>query len=202
MNVFKFPVLLLIATLAFCSNSTQAQAYLDVITEKSCSCLEKIPDTIKTEELHMKLGICMLEAAGPYHKQLKSEYGIDLEKNDDSGEKLGKMIGMKMATKCPTALLKLANRADEGDKTEKSVKGIITKIENEAFVVFSLKDEQGKITKFYWFTFIESSAELTSKYKDFVGKTVEITYSNQEFFDPKIEEYRAFSVIYKMDIVK
>jgi hypothetical protein len=35
---------------------------------------------------------------------------LTLEKNDDSGEKLGKIVGLKMATKCPTALMKMANR--------------------------------------------------------------------------------------------
>ena len=202
MKAIKFLAIFLLVTLVSISNNVFSQAYLDVITEKACKKKKKIPDTMKTDELHMKLGICMLDAANPYHKQLKAEYGIDLEKNDDSGEKLGKIVGMKMATKCPTALLKLAHRSEEDGNTEKTVRGVITKIESDPFVVFSVKDEQGKTVKFFWFTFIESSADLTSKYKDFIGKTVEITYSNQEFFDPKIEEYRAFSVIFKLELVK
>lgn len=177
-----------------------SQNYIDIITEKSCACLDNISENIKTDELHLKLGICMLEAAEPYKKQLQAEYGIDLNKSDDSGEKLGRMVGLKMATKCPNALLKIAGKSNEDENTEKSAKGVVTKIDTEGFVSFSIKDENGKTAKFYWLTFIESGAELPAKYKSYLGKSVYITYNNQEFFDPKIEEYRPFSIILKMEL--
>lgn len=193
-----------VLVLALLLNVTEtfAQAYMDSITEKSCSCLEQIVVNTKPEDFNMKLGICMLEAASPYKKQLKQDHGIDLDKNDDSGEQLGRMVGMKMATKCPTALMKMVNQSKETSSEEKNIRGVITKIETEQFVVFSLKDEMGKISKFYWFTFIESAMELSSKYKSLVGKTVNITFTIQDYFDPKIDEYRPISMIRKMDMAE
>lgn len=76
--------------------------------------------------------------------------------------------------------------------------GIITKIENENFVVFSLRDETGKVTKFYWLTFIEADVDLSANYQSFLDKNVEIGYVKKEFFDPKINEYRTFNVIFDL----
>jgi hypothetical protein len=75
-------------------------------------------------------------------------------------------------------------------KPRKTGSGVITKIENDHFVILSIKDEQGKISKYYWLTFIQSNTELSTKYKSLIGKKVNITYTSQDFFDPKLDEYR------------
>lgn len=203
MNIILNKNIFFIFICMFCATyGMHAQDYMEIITEKSCACLDKIPNEEQTDQLHLKLGICMLEAADPYKKQLKNEYGIELDKNDDSGEKLGRIIGLKMAVKCPSALMKMAGRSDDMQKEEKSVRGNITKIEAEQFVCFSVRDEQGKTAKYYWLTFVESSADLIAKYKTYSGKNIRITYRNEDFFDPKIDEYRSFSIILKMEIVE
>ncbi|HMT35317.1 MAG TPA: hypothetical protein PKC41_05640 [Chitinophagaceae bacterium] len=200
MSKFNLFYLFLFVSLFVLSTQSKAQTYMDLITEKSCSCLNNISDSIKTEELHLKLGVCMLETAEPYKKQLKADYDIDLDRNDDSGEKLGRIIGLKMATKCPTALMKMANRAEENEAQDKSASGVVTKIENDHFVILSIKDEQGKISKYYWLTFIQSNTELSTKYKSLIGKKVNVTYTSQDFFDPKLDEYRPIAILISLDI--
>jgi hypothetical protein len=185
--------------------SGYGQEYMDKIAQKSCECLDKVPDTLKTDEFNLKLGICMIEAATPYKKQLKKDQGINLDNIDTEGEKLGRLIGIKMASTCPNILLKLTQKPSDKEEAaaeEKTAEGLITKLENDFFVVLSLKDEAGKINRFYWLTFVESGMELTSKYKSVVGESVIITYKVQDFFDPKIEEYRAFNIISKLEVVR
>lgn len=196
---------LILSFFLFSTFQIYSQDYMDKIAQKSCDCLDHVPDTLKTDEFNLKLGICMIEASTPYKKQLKKDHGINLDNIDTEGEKLGRLIGIKMASTCPTILLKLTQKPqDEEEKAAelKTAEGLITKLENDFFVVLSLKDEAGKTSRFYWLTFIESGMELPTKYRSVVGESVVITYKVQDFFDPKIEDYRAFNVISKLDVVR
>jgi hypothetical protein len=179
-------------------NKGLSQDYMDIIIKKSCECLDKVSDTLETQQFNMKLGICMIEASMPYKKQIKKDYDINLDKIDTEGEKLGRVIGIKMASVCPSTLLKMSQKVNsktEPVKEEQTSIGMVTKIESDFFVIFSLKDELGKITKYYWLTFVDSQFDLANSYSTLIGKSVSISYETQEFFDPRLLEYRRFFVI-------
>jgi hypothetical protein len=194
-----------IAALVMTTNIAFSQDYMDDIALKSCECLSKIPDTLETETFNIKLGLCMIDAASPYKKQLKKDYKIDLNKIDKQAGKLGKVIGLRMASVCPDALMKMANRSEnkksDDSITENTIEGQITSIIDDKFVVFSIKNELGKISKYHWFTFIESNTDLSTDYKTLTDKFVQVTYRSQEFFDARIGEYRIFNVIQKIEII-
>ena len=101
LNLFRLFVLFM---LLFILNPVYSQNYMDEIVNKSCECLISVPDSLDSEEFNMKLGLCMLEASMPYKKQLKKEFGIDLDNIDVEGARLGKLIGIRMTTVCPDAL--------------------------------------------------------------------------------------------------
>lgn len=170
---------------------------MDKIAAKSCDCLNNVPDSLQTQQFNMALGVCMLEASMPYKKQIKKDYDINLDQIDKEGQKLGRIIGVKMATACPNSLIKITQKQSESapGKTQKKIKGTIIKIEKDFFISFSIKDEDGKLLKLYWLTFIKSNNELTENYSMLLQKNVEITYTTQEFFDPKIEQYRQFLIV-------
>jgi len=188
---------LLISLLALSFGEVLSQDYLEAITKKSCSCLGEVSDDLDKEEFNMKLGVCIIEASIPYKKQLKKNHNIDLDHIETEGANLGRLIGVKMATVCPDALVKVTQTAKSkeagGDVQE--VSGTVTKIENDVFVIFHLKDDTGKISKYYWMSFVESDLDLTNTYSGMVGKALMIEYEPREFFDPKLLEYRQFSVI-------
>lgn len=145
----------------------------------------------------------MIVAAEPYRKQLKKEHNIDFDKIEVDGEKLGKLIGIKMAATCPELILTVAKKSGKGNGEAapaegKSFEGIITKIENDFFVVLHIKDGSGKTNKFYWLTYVESGVDVIDGQGSMVGSSVTLTYRTEEFFDPKIKEYRPFSVIEKL----
>ena len=127
-----------------------SQDYLDKITQQTCGCLNKVSDTVSTDRMYMELGVCMISAAEPYKKQLKKDHNIDISNIDsnEEGEKLGKLIGIKMASVCPDALLALTARAEKNEKNNESdlnvFVGRITKIDKDYFVVFTITDTENK----------------------------------------------------------
>lgn len=191
-------ILLTVSTFAF------SQDYMDKIALESCECINKVDNSIETDRMTMELGLCMINAATPYKKQLKKDYKIDLNKIDEHGEELGQIIGLRMASVCPETLLRMADIDEETDVDENNAvnfEGQVTSIDDSKFIVFSVKDELGKISKFYWFTFIESNIELSNKYKTLKDKDIQITYNVQDFFDARINEYRSFNIIKSLNVI-
>ena len=141
----------------------------------------------------------------PYKNELKRDYNINLDKMDaKEGEKLGRAVVLKMGTICPDGLVIVAKKnkaVPELDNNEKIMEGVVTNIENNPFVVFSLKDNFGRIFKFYWLSFIQSDLELTNNYNSLLGKTIKLTYGKKDYFDPKILEYRQFNIVSKIETV-
>ncbi len=204
-NVSNTMKKLFIAGFIFIFHSSFSQAYLDKIVQESCNCVSKVSETLDNEQYTQELGICMIVAAEPYRKQLKKDHNIDFDKIDVDGEKLGKLIGIKMAAVCPDLILAVAKKSGKAMvsrrlRESKSFEGIITKIETEFFVVLHIKDESGKTNKFYWLTYVESGVEVADGFDSMLGTSVALTYRSEEFYDPKIKEYRPFSVIEKLDL--
>ena len=194
---------ILIAGLILAGYHSFAQTYFDKIVQESCNCVSKVSQTLDNEKYTQELGICMIVAAEPYRKQLKKDHNIDFDKIDVDGEKLGKLIGIKMVAVCPDLILAVAKRSGNSESAaveNKSFEGIITKIESDFFVVLHIKDESGKTNKFYWLTYVESGIEVADRYDSMVGTSVALTYRSEEFFDPKIKEYRSFSIIEKLEL--
>ncbi|MDX1906512.1 MAG: hypothetical protein SF053_05700 [Bacteroidia bacterium] len=122
----------------------------------------------------------------------------------EAGEALGELIGVKMATVCPDLLMEMVNRVRTNDEApeetdEKTLTGVITKVEQEGFVTFSIKDESGKTSKLYWMELVTSGIDLVNMFPQMTGRTVDVTYVTREFFDPRIGEYRVFLVIKSLE---
>ena len=185
-------------------SASYAQNYMDKILEKTCDCVNKVSDSLEIDKYNLELGVCMIEASMPYKKQLRKDFDINMDKIDMEGEKLGRLIGVKMASFCPNSLLKLTKRSAKTESKvvmEDTISGMVLKVEADFFVIISLKDNIGKTTKFYWLSFVESNIEMPSFYSSLAGKSVEISYKKEEYFDPKIEQYRSFNIITKLKLV-
>ena len=204
MRLLKF---FLTAALVITVNITaHSQNYMDIIVEKSCDCVNQIPDTLNKTQYLMQLGTCMINAAMPYKKKIKADYGINMDDMDEGiGEKLGRIIGIKMVGKCPSTLLKVSQKTNEEESNipvstadapeTKEFVGTVSLIEDSPFVVFSVKDDLGKSVKFYWLSFAQCESDLPAMYNTLLNKTVKISYTTSEFFDPKIGEYRQYNII-------
>jgi hypothetical protein len=184
-----------------------SQDYMTKIAEKSCDCMKNVSDTLAQDRLYMELGVCMLSASEPYKKQLKKEHDINLERFDGTeGEKLGQVVGLKMATVCPDVLLAFTKKTEANnnktkveDAEKKKFTGKVIKIDEEAFISFTVKDNEGKAAKFYWLTYVESGFEMVTRYESLMSVDIRISYHTLELFDAKTKEYRSFNIIDKVD---
>lgn len=185
---------------AICSSTTFGQAYMDDIVDKTCDCVDHLSKDLDNETYTMKLGLCIINSSMPYAKQLKKEYGINLDNISKGAEKLGEVVGVKMIGVCPDALVlatdKIGNASDTDTEDEElEVEGTVTKVESNQFVVFTLKTDVGKSEKFYWLNEIKTDENLEEIYLNLEGKSVYLVYTEQSFFDPKLNEYRTFNII-------
>jgi hypothetical protein len=181
-----------------------SQDFTYKIAEKTCDYISTISDTLSSEKFNMELGLYLIKESMPYKAQFKKEYNIDLNNlSKNEGLKLGKLIGAKLVVICPKAITRMTNKAnDEKIRVEENLKiitGIVTSIESDNFVIFSLKDDFGRVFKFYWMSFIKSAIDLPANFHSLVGKKLNITYEKKDYFDPKILDYRTFNIILKLD---
>lgn len=185
---------------AVMSYTAYSQTYMDKIASQSCECITKIERGDDYEQYTREIGVCMILASEPYKKQLKKDHGISFDHIDRDAQRLGTLIGVKMATVCPESVLSLVEQADKSPaKVSKHCVGTLTKFENDMFVVLHVKDQDLKTTKFYWMTFVDSDVELAERYETMVGAPVRITYRMEDMYDPKIKDYRSFAILEKLE---
>ena len=198
-------ILVLSSILFINSYIAQSQEdYMTQIVEKSCQCLADIP---KNEDLSSTtIGLCMINEANLFKAELLRDHGINMDEIQYDGEKLGRLIAIEMITVCPGQMKRIASNIEADDSSDQentltSMQGVIKSIEKNEFITFIVTAEDGKTSKFYWLTFIESKNDLQNEFNSYNKKKVEIEYSIFEFYDPKLEEYRNYNVIESLNII-
>ncbi|NNM15883.1 MAG: hypothetical protein HKO56_04420 [Bacteroidia bacterium] len=110
-----------------------------------------------------------------------------------------------MASKCPEVLKmfvenpELLDELDDDEVETLFVEGEITDINTDNFVVFTLEEENSVQKKYYWFSSVKADLNIVSEYKSLLNKRVILYYQPEEFFDPKIDEYRIFNKIVEIE---
>lgn len=192
-----------ITTLLFLSLSLNLCAqdnYMQRIIDQACDCVSKLPEA----ELNVEsVGICLIGEAAKYPDELLRDYKINMTTIDRQGEELGRIIGAKMLAQCPETMQRLVNLNEEDEALQSfQIKGTVKQISDADFVVFTVQDQAGKLSKFYWLTFLVTNNDtLQFQYEKTIDKAVSITYVQQELFDPKLNEYRLFNVITEMNFL-
>ena len=65
-----------------------------------------------------------------------------------------------------------------------------------------LKDDSGKTNRFYWMSYINSNYDLEADYNSLKSKTVEVSYTTSQFYDPRIETYRNIYIIKELVVIE
>lgn len=78
--------------------------------------------------------------------------------------------------------------------------GMITRIEEVPFVVFSLKDIKGLTLKLYWFAEVDSELDMPMVFRSLLGKKVDVMYSIDAYFDPFSKEYKSVHILESVDL--
>jgi len=171
---------------------SQAQDVLDSISVHSCDCITALDiKNMPKEKLTIELGLCMMKASQPYEKQLKQSYGIDMKKVDKGdGEKLGRLVGLKMASSCPT-FTDLITKITSDEVETNSIEGTITDFVTEQFISIVIKDSDGRDQKIIWLEYFKNSEKLLKSGKN---KNVTIEFQERELYNPKFNDYIKYKV--------
>ncbi len=196
--------LTIIFLLLISSIHAQTGDFVDTIASKTCECVELKKTTDSEEQLSpkMQVGICLFESAKDFKQELAEQYGFNLDNIAEDAEKLGEMVGNRMAFICPNTLMKFSVEIQDEEEIALSfiANGEIIDISEDMFVVFRVKNKNGKIEKFYWLTFVDSEYDVQNSFKDLKGKNIKIEYFEEELFDPRIKEYRIFNSISTLNL--
>ena len=179
-----------------------SQDFKKSIAQEACKCVkENVKDDMSEKQVQLKFGICMMKVTAPYKKEIKKEFGIDLDdySKKESMYELGRQMGLIMDQECPEVFERFIKDEDmkttEENSGELLMHGEIAKIEKDSFVVFYLKGDNNILTKFYWISNVDSNIELEKKYNELTGKKVDVVYYSAEIFDYKINEYRKVNIL-------
>lgn len=201
---------LTILFIAFITSSiVNAQKFDDDVvaelSDKVCECLKSKGEITSKEQAELELGTCMLTAYSKNKKYFDKKGANFLEGNN--AEKLGEQVGIKLAGTCPEAIPLFMLFADEieddmeSDSYEEEniiFTGKITKVENDKFKSFEIKDENGRKRNVLWLTYVDNDQLLEEAVK---GKTTyQFTAMELDIYDPRIGEYRNMLVLDRIDI--
>lgn len=198
----KLTLLLLVISSSY---SLMAQEYVNKMVDAACECSSDISTDLSSNERQMQLGLCIIKAAEPYSKQLEKDFDVDMDNIVEEGEKLGMVIGAKMAGRCPEVIMSFADLAEDEEDTEDyangTLEGKVVKIEDQQIVVFHVKSSSGRIEKVYWIDFVNSEFNLQYDYENLLGEEVKILHQGIEVFDPKAQEYREVNVLRSLSVL-
>lgn len=179
--------------LLLAATPASAGDFLDAVAKRSCACLgeARAAPQANPEGLAAKAGICVLKAFEPADRAaLLEEHGVDLSDPVKNGRRAGEIVGGRMAVQCPDEVMAVANSMNAARPTV--VSGEVVKVETEGFVVLTIREEGGKVTKVHWLRPVASNKDLPTTYRSLPGSRVEATFEPVELFDPRIGEYRSF----------
>jgi hypothetical protein len=193
---------LTVLTLAFASLAS-AQDVLDKVSKDACTCMGGVKmEGNDKDAFQMQLGLCFLQAAMPYEKELKKKYDLDLNHMDDkTGEKLGMLVATRMASHCPDMLAKLAEMADDEESPsaaqesleESMLDGEVMGSRKDGFVTLTVRSASGRSVEMLWLEFFTGSELLNNGSAQ--GTKGQFSYVERELFDAASGTYRKYNVI-------
>ncbi len=180
-------------------------AVVSELSDKVCECL-KTKGKIETKaQAELELGTCMLTAYSKNKKYFDKNGANFLEGNN--AEKLGEQVGIKLAGSCPEAIPLFMLFADEIEDEMESdsyedeniiFTGKITKVESDKFKSFEIKEDNGRVRKVLWLTYVDNDQLLEDAIK---GKSsYQFTVMELDIYDPRIGEYRNMLVLDRIDV--
>lgn len=102
MTAMKNKVWIFLAVLI--SASGFSQDYQTKIARTTCECFNKAKaENPDPKTLEIKLGLCIIQGAQPYAKELKKDYNLDILQDDSS--ETGKLVATWLLKECPDRML-------------------------------------------------------------------------------------------------
>lgn len=170
-----------------------AQDIKDKLAAEACDCIgEKDTDGMSTEDLQMQLSMCLMEAVGNNQAAFQEEYGTLNPSDQETMQQLGQDIGMRMVTKCPQYMMKLANQqappASAAPEQKNVLSGTVKAVGGDEVGIVTVVEDNGRSHKLLWLDFFPGSDRLQNA-SEAIGKKVMVEFQEMEIYSPKAQEY-------------
>ncbi|TBX71179.1 hypothetical protein EZL74_01355 [Flavobacterium silvisoli] len=194
----RITILLLLTPLLFWAQKKQA-VYKKLATH-TCDCVSK-----KKDVTDVNLGICIFEAIDLLSNKERKSIDVNPDDKMTSIQNIAESVGIEMAVICPDVFIKIAeNKADanfsDEDELDLFYVGTFESMTAKEFNTIVLLDEQNQKQEFVWL-FSFDGDNLFIKNKIVKGDKLEIHYRQQDFFDPKLNQYRIYNEIVSIKLL-
>ena len=182
---------------------------VEIISNESCECINGKGldfEAIDKQKLELNFGLCIIES---YTKHPEASELLNVSFNDDKSlEALGEVVALKMMTSCPDIMSLMVGNYLEDDSiaTEAPQNNTLNGLaflslkSNQLFNTLSFKDtSNGRTYSFLWLEYFDGS-QLFENEKKLKKQVFNIQYKEQDFYDPKINDYRNFKIITKLTV--
>lgn len=190
--------------------STTAQTSKKQLVQSVCDCINdgKI-DVTKAEraQLEQNFGRCFMVAYANLDKKQQDELNINFEVPEEA-KKFGVEVAMEMASICPGVLMAIGLNSTKEESDGETVASdevqaetpdptmTCTFVEFQKGQFFSLvaKDTNGRSHNFLFLFDFGSVSFITDNLLK-KNDRLEVTYSEYEFYDPALKDFRTYKVI-------
>jgi len=188
--------LFLFTTSLFAQNS---DAIYDIIAKETCECVSNKKIDLRNddyEKVQIEFGFCMINSYSNHKNDFDEPMDLDFNNSDSMG-KFGEEIALKMVNHCPDFIIALGSRSDISEVEEEeniSLEAVFVESKKTDFQTITVKENNGRIHTMIVLTFFEDVHLIT---ENLIKKNEKITveYFEQEFYDPKVNDFRYYKVI-------
>ncbi len=192
--------------------SAQSPEILDKLTESACDCVSK-KDMSKIEPANMQLemGMCIIGALDAIPKNERDKINIT---DNTQMRKLGESVGIRMANKCPKALMEIA-RMSQTDEIKGSgtssppppppsdggkIEGTVKEVTEGEFVTVVITDNNQREQRLIWLGHFNGETDYIANPQLLKGKKVEINYYTQDRYVVKMHDYITYKQITELKV--
>jgi hypothetical protein len=197
-KAFRLIFIFLFSLAAMSSRAQSDSALRKKISKDFCIEFSKVSGTIKKEDLEMELGMVILPLLSKYNDEIKSQWHLDPADKQDL-EKIGYRIGQDAALDCATFRNFIKENMDAigntSEEENKSLSGILVKIEGQPFTYLLIRTKTGKMEKLFWMDHFEGAEKLSTEGKNLLNKEIRVGYKEQEVYDQVNNDYRKIKVL-------
>jgi len=171
------------------------EAIFKKLAVNTCDCV-----SAKKEITDVNLGVCIFESIDQLSNKERRSIDINPDDKMASIQKIAESVGMEMALVCPDVFAQIAKdkteniAATESDELDLFYTGTFDSMSTMEFNTIILLDEKNEKQQFVWLFPFEGD-NLFIKNKIVKGDKLEIHYRQQEFYDPKLSQYRIYNEI-------
>jgi hypothetical protein len=163
------------------------------LAQEVCIDLEKKDfSKIKKSQLEEELGLALLPAITKYENEIKEVYKVDEVMEAKTMETVGRDIGMKLVSVCPSFLKIFAKGLAEDDE-----KDTATKVTEEEVAKIEVKSVFGMLMRLEQFV---GSDLLQANAAKFLNKPVTIKFTEREVYNATTKKYTKMKVAYAISL--